>query len=76
MFAGSDSALRLILNIENYDYMKGPYTESGIKVIIYFDLIQDYISLMWEVLVLYLNSVMYTVVAFLQHISLFNTEWH
>ena len=31
-FTGSTFGLRLIVNIESYEYMTGPHTDSGIKV--------------------------------------------
>ncbi len=31
-FVGSSNGLSLILNIEQYEYMKGPQTDAGVKV--------------------------------------------
>ena len=36
-FPGSGFALSLILNIEQYQYMKGPQDEAGIKVLLHDD---------------------------------------
>ena len=31
-FVGAGSGLRLVINIEDYEYMAGPYSNAGIKV--------------------------------------------
>ena len=31
-FLGSKNGLSLILNVEQYEYMKGPQTDAGVKV--------------------------------------------
>ena len=39
--SGSSSGLSLILNVEQYEYMRGPQNDAGVKVIIFLSSVLD-----------------------------------
>ena len=54
IFTGPGSGLSLILNVEYYEYMKGPQTDAGVKVEIACSVLRVAIS--WDLRGHYLHS--------------------